>query len=69
MKSGQSLYGYKKGIVFFLPSLVDAKRLHYEKWYQQQWCQEQGGRGCMRGEMQVFVSLSKRYRKVNFTSF
>ena len=44
MKSGQSLYGYKKGIVFFLPSLVDAKRLHYEKWYQQQWCQEQGGR-------------------------
>lgn len=31
-------------VVFLLPSLADAKRLHFEKWYQQQWCQEQGGK-------------------------
>jgi len=31
-------------IVSFPPPLADAKRLHFEKWYQQQWCQEQGGR-------------------------
>jgi len=41
-------------IVAFLPSLAEAKRLHPEKWYQQRWCQEQGG--------QVEVVLADRTR-------
>jgi len=30
-------------IIFLFPSLLLAKREHPEKWYQEQWCREQGG--------------------------
>jgi hypothetical protein len=30
-------------IIFLFPSLLLAKREHPEKWYQEQWCKEQGG--------------------------
>ncbi len=30
-------------IIFLFPSLLSAKREHPEKWYQERWCQEQGG--------------------------
>jgi len=41
-------------VIVFLPSLADAKRLHFEKWYQQRWCQERGG--------QAEVTLADRTR-------
>ena len=31
-------------IIFIFPSLVFAEREHPEKWYQERWCREQGGR-------------------------
>ena len=30
-------------LIVLLSSLADAKRDHPERWYQQQWCQKQGG--------------------------
>ena len=30
-------------VIMVIPSLSDAKRQHSEKYYQQQWCQQQGG--------------------------
>lgn len=30
-------------LIVLLPSLADAKRDHPERWYQQQWCEQQGG--------------------------
>ncbi|KKK59838.1 hypothetical protein LCGC14_3030350 [marine sediment metagenome] len=47
-------------ILAILPSLVDAKRLHYEKWYQQKWCKEKNG--------QIEVVLSDRTRVDCLTS-
>jgi hypothetical protein len=31
-------------VIFIFPSLLFAKREHPEKWYQERWCREQGGR-------------------------
>jgi hypothetical protein len=31
-------------IILILPSLLLAKRDHPEKWYQERWCREQGGK-------------------------
>ena len=31
-------------IIMVIPLLSDAKRLHPEKWYQNKWCQDQGGK-------------------------
>jgi len=41
-------------IVAFFPLLADAKHAHLEKWYQNAWCQEQGG--------QVEVVMADRTR-------
>jgi hypothetical protein len=31
-------------IIFIIPSILLAKREHPEKWYQERWCREQGGK-------------------------
>ncbi len=41
-------------IIFIFPSILFAKREHPEKWYQEQWCREQGG--------QIEVVLSDKTR-------
>lgn len=32
------------GVIVFISSFAYAKRLHYEKWYQNRWCSEKQGR-------------------------